>query len=255
MTYDLVNPRKPWLYLAGFVIFGIVSQVSADLLLGDFLEWSFWEGVWRITLLALAVLVLVVSIRSIRWPVSIRRNSRRDTTEVRRLGDIITSPALIVYVSTNKDGPFRKPIKQFGEGEDSRLRHVFLVHSRQSANVAETLYEEINNDASKRYTAHKDGLLADFDDLPDMFRVSQIAVSHAIEQVKNPADVVIDITGGTAIASAGAVLAGQRIDGVTLTYIPRDAQGNFGDVIRRVDVTLEPDRTDEEVAPGGEVGK
>lgn len=248
MKNELINPRNPWVYIAGAVLVAIVGHVTLQILTGEFRDWSFWEGVWLLSLFFLAIAVSIVSIPEISKKLSIRRGRVNEKPAVRPLGDIESAPALIVYVSANKNGPFRKPIDQFADGEESLLKHVFLVHSEQSKDVARALYQEIENDPKSGYTAHKDGLQADFNDLRDMLRVSRIAVSHALNQVAKPEDIVIDITGGTAVASAGAVLAGLRSNGVSLTYIPRDDQGNFGNVIKRVDVSLVPGDAEDHAA-------
>jgi hypothetical protein len=254
MKNPLVNPRNPWAWLTAIVIATIVGHVTLEIVTGKFLDWSLWEWIWYPLLLALGVGVTVVTVPRIPTP-RFWRGSADKKPDVQPLNDIESAPALVVFVSTNPTGPYRTAIDQFATASGSLLKHVFLVHSELSKHNADTLYREINDDAARAYTAHKDGLLADFSDVGDMYRVSLIAVDHALEQVDpriEPEDVVIDVTGGTAIASAGAVLAGLRRTGITLTYIAPSPTGELGDTIRRVDVTLVPDQADEGAGPDGE---
>lgn len=251
MRNELINPKKPWVWIAGAIILATVGHVALQILTFEFLDWSLWEGVWLLTLLGLSIAVSIFSIPRIPRP-RIRRGAVERKPEVLPLHDITSAPALIVYVSKNPTGPYRIAIDQFSSASGSSLKHVFLVHSKQSKGVTDTLYQDINDDETKNYTAHKDGLLADFSDLQDMYKVSLAAVNHALEQVTNPDDVVIDVTGGTAIASAGAVLAGLRNTGVSLTYIPPGEDGGLGTTIKRVDVTLVPENGEDETTPGDE---
>lgn len=251
MKSQLIQPRNAWLWLAAIVVAVIVGHVSLQILTGEFRDWSLLEGVWLLSLFFISILASVVTIPRIHLP-RIGRSGQREKPAVHPLNDIESAPALIVYVSTNPTGAYRTAIRQFADAPGSLLKHVFLVHSKQSRDVAKALYEEIENNPANSYTAQKDGLLADFSDLQDVYRVSLAAVARALEQVQNPEDVVIDVTGGTAIASAGAVLAGMRHKGVSLSYFAPGPTGGLGDTIKRVDVTLVPENGEQETALGDE---
>ena len=228
----LINPRKPEFWLIATVVGTIIGNVGMALLVAG--VGAFGLRDWAGQLLLFAVAVVLVLGFGPRVAGYFRRQP--DGSEVRQLNDIDSAPVMIVLVSTNPKGPFTTAINAFATAQASTFRHLFLIHSPESKGIASGIYDDVNN-GNRRYRAYKDGLEADFSSVESVKRAAELAIRHAQELPHIAAsDIVIDITGGTSVASAGAVLAAMESPDVTVTYIPQSKLNTPGVALKRIDI-------------------
>lgn len=230
----LLNPRKPEFWILAAVTATIIGDIVLELLSGAFVDWRLREWVTKPLLLFIAIGL------TLGYGPKVGKLLRRGHNEaaVEQMNDIDSAPVLIVFVSSNPTGGFTTAIKTFSEAANSTLKHIFLIYSTEekSEENAKTMYGQIN-EGDKPYTAHMDGLQADFNNMEQVKRIAGTAIRHALELEGIEAnDIVIDITGGNAISSAGAVLAAMEVDDVTATYIPQGADRKPGNTIKRVNI-------------------
>jgi len=230
----VLNPRRPEFWLLAAVIATIVGDIALEVLTGQFLEWDKREWLTKPLLLAIALVITLGY--GPRVAALIRRN--KETSTIESLDDIKTAPVLIVLVSTNPSGGFTTARTTFSKNPGSLLKHIFLVHSTtpESVDNATSLCGEINTVGST-YKAHMEDLQADFLDMEAVKEATHLAIRRALElQDVEAKDIVVDITGGSSVASAGAVLAAMEVDDVTVTYIPEEAPRKPGSVAKRINV-------------------
>lgn len=209
------TPSNPRLWFLGAVILTIVGDTTLQLLSLDFLDWSAWYLTLRLALFVLATVGVfwAVPIASRLW-----QQRRGGKPAIVPQAALASPPALIAFVSKNPTGPFRTAVDRFlqlDNPEKRRLRKVYLIHSPESKSVARDFEGEL--DTFDGLEAEKEGLLANFADLQSVYDITSKAINRALKEF-DPADVVIDVTGGSGICTAGAVLASMDTD-ISLTYI------------------------------------
>lgn len=101
------------------------------------------------------------------------------------------------------------------------LRYVRLVASAHPGSIKEA--ERVKNQLGGEHPAMNVEVLQglDFFSIPDMHEVTRTLVMDALHELSDnetPEQIVIDITGGTAPVSVGAVLASMELD-ATLQYV------------------------------------
>lgn len=213
--------------IAGLAIVGtIIGDTAYQFLTQKFWNWNPWIIFGYIVLLGMAFVFasgLVPSLIDLLSP-------DQESSISEDMTPIDPRPALIVFVSARelqdgdkpviKDLVAMKAIEKFLQPEQSPLRHVFLIHSEQSRPHAAAIKDYIEGlPRTPRVHAHMDGLEADFYSLRLTRDVTERALRRIGEEHIEPQDVVVDITGGTSVATAGAVLATLNED-VILASIP-----------------------------------
>lgn len=232
-TQALIEYRQEFIaVVAGSILLTIIGETAYEALTSA----GFWARpsiYWRAILFVLALGLLG---QGTVWLANVleRRASRGHST-IRTEEDVNGSPALVVFVSDKVDGPHRGTVDRFiekGTNDKDRLQRVYLIFSHQSEGVAKE-FESILQEED--LAADRSGLEADFADL----RSVRDAVLKAVRRAKSDLQmqtVTVDVTGGTGICTAGAVLARLEED-FDLTYMRRIPGRRLEDgVMQRVDV-------------------
>jgi hypothetical protein len=237
--------RDRWWKTASLFSVAVVGTLVGDnivqMLTGEFWELSRGQIVLRLALITVAVLAVAAGVEE---GLNLFRHTDAEV-KVPPLRGLDPTPALIVMASAPKNplqGPHWTAYKAFTKSSDSALQHVFIIHSdhEQSKASAEALAADIRATHPK-ITPWMDGLKTDQEDPEAVFATVNKAIKMAIQEVGgNPNDVVLDATGGTAMASVGAALAKLEHKDIILSYIPNNPNGSFGEVVKRVDLKVIP---------------
>lgn len=178
---------------------------------------------------------------------------RPASPDVSRLRKLAPTPALIVIASRSKDpksGPHWTAFKDLSKSP-SPLRFVFIIHSTHAQ--SQTSAAALKNDIESFHKPISVELLeSDFESPEAMLTTVNMAIDKALAEVHTPENIILDATGGTAVASIGAAMAKLANPGILLGYIPNKENGDFGDTVMRVDLAMHPVGRDTTDATGAE---
>lgn len=232
------------------IVATIIGDSTFQIVSGDAGDWAARTWIWRTFWFSCAIALVWTE-----WPDIARRaqqflnrrNMGSQTIAVEGVDQVVPTSALIVIVSTRPDGAAQKAVDLFlGAGA---LRYAYLIHSpgeNGSRGHATKLKQVIDRSAKATERTievfDSPAYSADFLSIKSMFDVCKYAITEAVKRAGSPHNVVIEITGGTKIATAGALLA-QTGEDIVVSYIPE-----MGNAMMRVDVksaaagpTAEPD--------------
>jgi len=225
----LLNPRKPLFWILAIILSTIIGDVVVEALLNAITSAHIATWLAKLILVVLAIALTLAFGSNVTSLIGLNRGS----SAAKRLSDVKVTPVLIVLVSTNPSGAHTTAIATFAKS--TVFSHLYLIHSSQSEGGANAIYEEAKN-GGKRYHVYQDHLLADFGNLDSVRKVVRRAIKDALElNGVGIEDIVLDITGGTSIASSGAVFAAME-QAVTVTYIPSPGNNRPGTAMTPIQI-------------------
>lgn len=218
--------------LAATIQLGIVGTIGVvGLTQRSF--WNFSMGMWyQLGLLIVAIVSAAYSttLRNlIDW---LRRKTDNDEqVPVKVAQEVEPQPALIAFVSDGK-GTSHETAIQHHLGQlhvaSQALRHVVLVASKDSTKKANDYISAHEAEHAKlglrvelfAWPDETKGNNVNFNDLANVFDATEAAIARlrAANSWLEPHQIALDITGGNAVVSGGAVLAGTG-QKVTIEYL------------------------------------
>lgn len=204
------NRRTVWSYLIGTIALGVGGSAGYELAR----RFAIWTGVGDgVPGLTIILAFSVGSLLFAGWLLQTGLNwwSGRGTPQIGISSEAAIQPrrALVVIVSARSDGPHGKAVKAHFDPEiDLRcLTHCWAVHTRDSEQYAEQLRDEYREQG---VTVHPREV-HDVSNLQDAYTVVRQCIDEALATRELPSprkdQVIVDVTGGTAPMTAGAILA------------------------------------------------
>lgn len=206
--------------------FGILLVASSLTIVGDMafeVVSPRVDGAWRLVVFAVAAGVLVVTSEQLRkWIERIRSSlpTRPNKKEIPPwTSDVPSSPVIITFVSLPFEGTQGSSHKSAVEAHlepkegPSRLKYIKLIASSDEASktAAETYKEELVGKEllpSENVEIIED---VDFQNATVVQRVTGEQIRRSLEEWGSvPADIVVDVTGGSKPTSIGAALAAMK---------------------------------------------
>lgn len=243
--------RSRWVKTASMVGLAIAATIIGDsffqLITGEFSKMSWWGRGIRTVASVGAILLAAAGIEEVL------RAIRRPEPEVnpQPLEGLEPRAALILMASSSakpeeKQGAIWTAWNYFSRGRQSPLRFVYIIHSSDESSLksAQLLAQEVEAVGARRRADGGLGMeselqLSDFESPEKLFRAVNLGIAAALTRVDEPEDIVVEATGGTAMASIGAALAKIHNQRIVLSYIPAPPGQRFGMVPKLVRLSPE----------------
>ncbi|HZU76397.1 MAG TPA: hypothetical protein VFA70_06505 [Dehalococcoidia bacterium] len=204
-------------FLFGSVTLGVAGNSMFGLLTSwDYPRW--WLGI----LLPASLGGLFLAATSIQLRYRFQA-SREPAIQVKYGGDVEPHRALVVFVS-GATGTAHEDAVNWHIYKESEpvLRHCWLIHpefSKDRAKVFNQHKDDIFAGIIKFYVGEHDELcLDDVNNIKSAYDMYLSVISRILEQGIPKQDIIVDVTGGTALVTAGAVWACAK-RGISAEYI------------------------------------
>ncbi len=221
----LTESREPAFWFIAAVVATFISSALYEILTVPFWrDWPYffvrlaWAG-------GLTLLVLILLPRVLAY---VERRQRPPTTSgLTELLEVTTPRVLITYVSIKNpriefQESHQAAVKYFLDKDKDgtcALKHVLLIHSADTKEAAVDYAGLFEGDKNVRIEFEWQGLETDFYKLESVYRITKSAIDRALLYTDgNVQDVLLDLTGGTKIATSGGLIIGRQRE-IPLSYI------------------------------------
>ena len=213
------DPRVPALFLIGSLVLAVFGNAVYDLLVG-----AFGTTPQVLVVISLSAILIFVFVVIVLQKLLARRRREAGVPEQARAPE---RRALVLLVSPHSGGGDVTIIEWHARSQ--RLRHCWLITTSEASARAQSLEYELRQRNVRPYVVD----IADANDVMSTYVAVLESIEHALRLAPQE-EIVVDISGGTKLMTAGAALA--CLDsGVQMEYLVpgRQADGS-------VDRSIEP---------------
>lgn len=235
---DVNDPRNVWRNVGLLIISTLLINRVDAFLVGLNVNWS---SNWSVRVLAAILVVVLIGL----W---IRRVWRKPPLVFKEVERTPAKSALVVFVSASKGKTPAESAIEF-QMKLHKLRHCSLLYTADSRSNALDILARYPTTTS----FHIDALEIKDDRKPgDVYEKVKMAIEESRKYADSSEDILVDITGGTKLATFAMALAAQD-SSVVMQYIytPIDPETKLLDYKRSIPMVLEY-VADEELATDGD---
>ena len=222
----IIDAKEPRYWLVAAVLATFVSSA-----LYDAVTVGIGERRWSYFLIRVGFALVLSLVFLYLLPVALRmarQGQDASALEIAQRSQVKRPLVLIVYVSAPPPGA---PKRALHDSHAAVVQHflnqprnsetpvitLYLIHSPDSREIAADYSAFVNETPDLRIAANWAGLGADFFDLESVYAATRKAIDLGLTQ-SSAGDILLDLTGGTKLATSGGFLAGMET-GITLSYL------------------------------------